>query len=106
MGASRRGLRWSAKGRRRGFAALRARRTARRERLRAAVDRSRDAARRDGRGGGASRSEERRVGKGCVSTWRSRWSPHHSKTYIKDVYNYENYLSLHKKNENQRLSVR
>src|SRR3546814_2754274 len=23
------------------------------------------------------RSEERRVGKECVSTWRSRWSPHH-----------------------------
>src|SRR3546814_20777839 len=25
------------------------------------------------------RSEERRVGKGCVSTGRSRWSPYHSK---------------------------
>src|SRR3546814_18073182 len=24
-------------------------------------------------------SEERRVGKGGVSTWRSRWSPYHSK---------------------------
>src|SRR3546814_20313759 len=24
-----------------------------------------------------ARSEERRVGKGCVSTWRSRWSPDH-----------------------------
>src|SRR3546814_19067777 len=23
------------------------------------------------------RSEERRVGKRCVSTWRSRWSPYH-----------------------------
>src|SRR3546814_17675305 len=23
------------------------------------------------------RSEARRVGKGCVSTWRSRWSPYH-----------------------------
>src|SRR3546814_15861078 len=23
------------------------------------------------------RSEERRVGKGCVSTWKSRWSPYH-----------------------------
>src|SRR3546814_16715565 len=23
------------------------------------------------------RSEERRVGKACVSTWRSRWSPYH-----------------------------
>src|SRR3546814_19208413 len=26
-----------------------------------------------------SRSEERRVGKECVSTCRSRWSPYHSK---------------------------
>src|SRR3546814_13221141 len=26
------------------------------------------------------RSEERRVGKACVSTCRSRWSPSHSKT--------------------------
>src|SRR3546814_13803405 len=26
-----------------------------------------------------ARSEERRVGKGCVSTCRSRWSPYHSK---------------------------
>ena len=25
----------------------------------------------------ASRSEERRVGKECVSTCRSRWSPYH-----------------------------
>src|SRR3546814_12693033 len=25
------------------------------------------------------RSEERRVGKECVSTWRSRWSTYHSK---------------------------
>src|SRR3546814_13434787 len=27
--------------------------------------------------GGLIRSEERRVGKECVSTCRSRWSPHH-----------------------------
>src|SRR3546814_18262696 len=27
-----------------------------------------------------ARSEERRVGKECVSTCRSRWSPYHSKT--------------------------
>src|SRR3546814_11905413 len=26
---------------------------------------------------GRGRSEERRVGKGCVSTCRSRWSPYH-----------------------------
>src|SRR3546814_13243548 len=29
--------------------------------------------------GGVMRSEERRVGKECVSTCRSRWSPYHSK---------------------------
>src|SRR3546814_10979800 len=28
------------------------------------------------------RSEERRVGKECVSTCRSRWSPYHSKTKV------------------------
>src|SRR3546814_20476687 len=28
-------------------------------------------------GGARSRSEERRVGKECVSTCRSRWSPYH-----------------------------
>src|SRR3546814_16800982 len=32
---------------------------------------------------GAGRSEERRVGKECVSKCRSRWSPHHSKTNTK-----------------------
>src|SRR3546814_12636609 len=30
----------------------------------------------------ASRSEERRVGKECVSTCRSRWSPYHKKKKI------------------------
>src|SRR3546814_8190436 len=30
-----------------------------------------------GRPAGAVRSEERRVGKECVSTCRSRWSPYH-----------------------------
>src|SRR3546814_14162173 len=29
-----------------------------------------------------SRSEERRVGKACVSTCRSRWSPYHEKKNI------------------------
>src|SRR3546814_19747927 len=29
----------------------------------------------------ARRSEERRVGKECVSTCRSRWSPYHSKKH-------------------------
>src|SRR3546814_11809735 len=31
------------------------------------------------KGGQRMRSEERRVGKECVSTCRSRWSPYHSK---------------------------
>src|SRR3546814_17248901 len=30
-----------------------------------------------GREAGKARSEERRVGKECVSTFRSRWSPYH-----------------------------
>src|SRR3546814_14385013 len=32
---------------------------------------------------GAQRSEERRGGKECVSTCRSRWSPDHSKTNMR-----------------------
>src|SRR3546814_15546992 len=37
------------------------------------------------------RSEERRVGKECVSTCRSRWSPYHSKkkTNTREQYNYK-----------------
>src|SRR3546814_14226294 len=35
----------------------------------------------------ASRSEERRVGKECVSTCRSRWSPYHEKTHTTYIYN-------------------
>src|SRR3546814_16458255 len=31
------------------------------------------------------RSEERRVGKACVSTCRSRWSPYHYKTKYKNI---------------------
>src|SRR3546814_20194399 len=31
----------------------------------------------DALGAGVKRSEERRVGKACVSTCRSRWSPYH-----------------------------
>src|SRR3546814_12638589 len=33
----------------------------------------------------SQRSEERRVGKECVSTCRSRWSPYHSKTKKEDI---------------------
>src|SRR3546814_11760140 len=40
---------------------------------------------------GFIRSEERRVGKGCVSTCRSRWSPYHSKKKTKTtVHAYNN----------------
>src|SRR3546814_13944318 len=41
----------------------------------------------------ALRSEERRVGKECVSTCRSRWSPDHSKkktNFTKQMLTYEN----------------
>src|SRR3546814_12758563 len=38
-----------------------------------------------GRSAGAFRSEERRVGKECVSTCRSRWSPYHKKTNTKNM---------------------
>src|SRR3546814_14965518 len=34
---------------------------------------------------GVPRSEERRVGKECVSTCRSRWSPYHSKNKLSDT---------------------
>src|SRR3546814_19355384 len=36
--------------------------------------------------GGIIRSEERRVGKECVSTCRSRWSPYHKKNNKKDTH--------------------
>src|SRR3546814_1226331 len=38
------------------------------------------------------RSEERRVGKECVSTCRSRWSPYHEKTNYKDTNNRSLYM--------------
>src|SRR3546814_16639613 len=38
-----------------------------------------------------SRSEERRVGKECVSTCRSRWWPYHSKKKKKTKYKYLHY---------------
>src|SRR3546814_14559953 len=37
----------------------------------------------DGDGDSRARSEERRVGKECVSTCRSRWSPYHYKKNTK-----------------------
>src|SRR3546814_14878546 len=36
--------------------------------------------------GEAGRSEERRVGKECVSACRSRWSPYHQKKKVKTNY--------------------
>src|SRR3546814_10924248 len=44
-----------------------------------------------------ARSEERRVGKECVSTCRSRWSPYHEKTHgyihMKSVYQHSRAVS-------------
>src|SRR3546814_12589245 len=48
-----------------------------------------------------SRSEERRVGKECVSTCRSRWSPYHYKKkriVNRPNYNDEENNNKHKKN--------
>src|SRR3546814_19811016 len=45
--------------------------------------------------GSAARSEERRVGKECVSTCRSRWSPYH---YKKTYRNYTKTQVPHKPN--------
>src|SRR3546814_16999833 len=47
----------------------------------------------------ASRSEERRVGKECVSTCRSRGSPEHLKTHRICVYNVPTMLLQSKDNE-------
>src|SRR3546814_14212407 len=49
---------------------------------------------RDGLGLQVIRSEERRVGKECVSTCRSRWSPYHLK---KKVVTHREYLYQHVK---------
>src|SRR3546814_16766276 len=54
--------------------------------------------------GGGRRSEERRVGKECVSTWRSRWSPYHYKkkdtlrsiTYSPRYIRTQQYYIIHK----------
>src|SRR3546814_11515450 len=43
-----------------------------------------------------SRSEERRVGKECVSTCRSRWSPFHEKNKQTNYYMYEDQYCKHK----------
>src|SRR3546814_16209879 len=40
-------------------------------------------------------SEERRVGKECVSTCRSRWSPYHSKQQTNNTHN--NYTTQHQR---------
>src|SRR3546814_12777646 len=46
----------------------------------------------------APRSEERRVGKECVSTCRSRWSPYHEK---KKQYSHKTPPVYHKYSEHQ-----
>src|SRR3546814_7924153 len=61
----------------RGGRALRARAPGAARGARAVDGADRDDAGFDGRAGLETRSEERRVGKECVSTCRSRWSPYH-----------------------------
>src|SRR3546814_14591889 len=46
------------------------------------------------------RSEERRVGKECVSTCRSRWSPYHSKQQIQTA-SLPTYTSTNNMNNNR-----
>src|SRR3546814_14575281 len=41
---------------------------------------------------GRDRSEERRVGKECVSTCRSRWSPYHSNNKIPQHHKNDGYI--------------
>src|SRR3546814_14134088 len=43
------------------------------------------------------RSEERRVGKECVSPCRSRWSPYHSKNKLTQAQRYHDRRELQKK---------
>src|SRR3546814_20281808 len=43
----------------------------------------------------SQRSEERRVGKECVSTCRSRWSPHHKKNKHKNIQRLQSDNQLH-----------
>src|SRR3546814_20704329 len=48
------------------------------------------------------RSEERRVGKECVRTWRARWSPNQEKKYIKSSRSkLVSYLSQQNHNRNK-----
>src|SRR3546814_18451213 len=61
---------------------------------RAPESKTQDAGRHHAQGGaleqrrtGADRSEARRVGKACVSTCRSRWSPYHYKKHTYFTYN-------------------
>src|SRR3546814_2989578 len=54
----------------------------------------------EGPAGGGTRSEERRVGKECVSTCRSRWSPYHYKKnnpiHAQSDFNRQTILSVRK----------
>src|SRR3546814_17992970 len=55
------------------------------------------------RRGAETRSEERRVGKECVSTCRSRWSPYHSKKkkHYHAIHTKTSYITLnHTKTKN------
>src|SRR3546814_15189980 len=54
-----------------------------------------------GRSSSSRRSEERRVGKECVSTCRSRWSPYHQKITNN---NQREYLYDHKPSHNNKTT--
>src|SRR3546814_12149351 len=53
-----------------------------------------------GRGRKDGRSEERRVGKECVSTCRSRWSPYHEKQ--KNIHTSIQYINNNNDTESER----
>src|SRR3546814_18764213 len=51
-----------------------------------------------------TRSEERRVGKECVSTCRSRWSPYHSKKKLMLEQRTQTHISINNKHNKSKLT--
>src|SRR3546814_21093237 len=47
------------------------------------------------------RSEERRVGKECVSTCRSRWSPYNTKKNTDNAHQYDHYIYTTKRDTDE-----
>src|SRR3546814_15139167 len=52
------------------------------------------------------RSEERRVGKECVSTCRSRWSPYHYKKKLRIGITANNCHSIREQHEHEDISLK